>query len=290
MNTIISNKVFCGGRAADENDTYTVYSYDPLQHKWTILPPLPVRYFGLGQVNNKLVAVGGVKKGKGSSNEVYTLYDGGSRKWKQTIPSMPTARYAPGVLSLQSALIVAGGFTSSSYTGAVEIFKQDTSQWYMVDPLPTACCNISLVAIGNTCCALGGYQHPSSLNQALYASVDDLLVRAVPANNQTTHSGNSDTPSAWKTLPNTPTFGPAAAVLAGNLLAIGGKVTSEGGATKKEVYMFPPSTNSWIYISDLPSPRSCTTVAVLSSTELLVIGGRDVDRVNTVYKGTLTIL
>jgi N-acetylneuraminic acid mutarotase len=77
-------------------------------------------------------------------------------------------------------------------------------------------------------------------------------------------------------------------VLAGNLLAIGGDETSKaGGAAKKEVYMYSPSTNSWVYISDLPAPRSSTAVAVLSSTEVLVIGGYDGGRVNTVYKGTL---
>jgi N-acetylneuraminic acid mutarotase len=80
-------------------------------------------------------------------------------------------------------------------------------------------------------------------------------------------------------------------VLAGNLLAIGGDETSKGGAAKKEVYMYSPSTNSWIYISDLPAPRSLTAVAVLSSTEVLVIGGWvdgwEGGRVNTVYKGTL---
>ena len=203
---------------------------------------------------------------------------------------MPTARHSPGVLSLQSALVVAGGYmpSSSSFTAAVEIFKPDTSQWYRTDPLPTACQNISLVAISNTCYALGGYSD-SRLNQALYASVDDLLGNAVPAN-QTTHSGSSDTKSAWKSLPNTPTYGPAAAMLAGNLLAIGGFETSKGGADKKEVYMYSPSTNSWIYISDLPAPRSHTTVDGLSSTEVLVIGGLDertCKTVNTVYKGTL---
>ena len=203
---------------------------------------------------------------------------------------MPTARSSTGVLSLQSALVVAGGRISSPpyYTAAIEIFKLNTSQWYRTDSLPTACQNISLVAIGNTCYALGGYSG-SFLNQALYASVDDLLGNAVPAN-QTTHSGSSDTQSAWKTLPNTPTFRSTAAMLAGNLLAIGGKETSEGGATKKEVYMYSSSTNSWIYISDLPAPRARTAAAILSLAEVLVIGGRDDGgRVNTVYKGTLTL-
>ena len=182
---------------------------------------------------------------------------------------------------------MAGGIRVS-HISAVEVFRPDTSQWCKTDSLPVGCCLIPLVAIGNTCYALGGY-NGSRLNQALYASVGDLLRNAVPAN-QTTHSGSSDTQSAWKTLPNTPTYKPAAAVLAGKLLAIGGNETSErGSAPKKEVYMCSPSTNSWIYISDLPAPRSGTAVAVLSSTRVLVIGGlNERGVVNTVYQGTLT--
>ena len=275
----------------DDNYNYIVYCYDPSQDNWTTLPPLPVKWFGLGQVNGKLVAVGGDNNSdKVITNEVFT-YDERSRKWKQTLPPMPTARYSPGVLSLQSALVVAGGITSNGeYTDVVEIFKAGTSQWYRTDRLPTACQNISLVVIGNTCYALGGYNHLSHLNQVLYASVDDLLRNAVPAY-QTTHSCSSaNIQSAWKTLANSPTYGSAAAVLAGNLLAIGGKETSNGEADKKEVYMFSPSTNSWIYISDLLEPRSNTAVAVLSSTEILVIGGWSGDgRVNTTYKGTLQL-
>ena len=285
--TVISGKVYCGGGWSDSNNKI-VYCYDPSQDKWTTLPPLPVRLFGLGQVNGKLVAVGGKKSDETKTNEVYT-YDERSRRWRQTIPSIPTARWYPGVLSFQSALVVAGGNTSLSYTGAVEIFKPDTSQWYRTDSLPIACLRLSLVATGNTCYALGGYKS-GHLNQALYALVDDLLSNAVPAN-QTTHSGSSDTQSAWKTLPNTPTYEPDAAVLAGNLLAIGGRKTSTwSSAAKKEVYMYSPSTNSWIHISDLPAPRSSTAVAILSSIEILVIGGsHDGGKVNSVYKGTLLL-
>ena len=243
--------------------------------------------FGLGQVNGKLVAVGGQKNNKEKSNKVYTYHEQALwQRWKQTIPPMPTAKWYPGILSLQSALVVAGGNIKSSYTAAVEIFKPDTSQWHRTDPLPTACLRLSLVAIGNICYALGGYKS-GHLNQTLYALVDDLLGNAVPAN-QTTHSGSSDTQSAWKTLPNTPTYEPAPVMLAGNLLAVGGTETSvRGPSATKEVYMYSPSTNSWIYISDLPAPRSQTAVAVLSSTEILVIGGRHRGSVYTVYKGTL---
>ena len=273
----------------NDDDKYIVYCYDPSQDNWTTLPPLPVRWFGLGQVNGKLVSVGGRKKSDGrATNEVYT-YDERSRKWKQTIPLMPKTKHSPAVLSLQSALVVAGGVTSiTEHTDTVEIFKADTSQWYKTDRLPTPCYDISPVIIGNTCYALGGHRDLSRSNQTLYALVDDLLRNAVPAN-QTTHSGSTDTLSAWKILANTPMYAPAAAALAGNLLAIGGDETSSGGADKKEVYMFSPSTNLWIYISDLPEPRSTTAVAVLSSTEILVIGGRSGSRVSTTYKGTLQL-
>ena len=55
--------------------------------------------------------------------DIYT-YDEPSQKWEQTILSMPTARDSPGVLSLPSALIVAGGDGGIwAYTAAVEIFK-----------------------------------------------------------------------------------------------------------------------------------------------------------------------
>ena len=140
---------------------------------------------------------------------MYYTYDGPSQKWKRIIPPMPTARDSPGVLSLPSALVVAGGDGGIwAYTAAVEIFKPDTSQWYMTEPLPTACEDISLASIGNTCHALGGWQNDSEshLNQTLYATVDDLLCNAAISANDTSYSGSSGTPSIWKTLSNTPTY------------------------------------------------------------------------------------
>ena len=272
---IIEDRVYCEGEGV--SGECTVYCYDPSREEWTPLPtslPLPVKNFALGEVSGKLVAVGGEKNNKISA-EVYAYVD---EKWESTeIPPMPTARSSPGVLSLQSALVVAGGFDPGrvyyGYFCAVEIFKSDTSQWYRTDPLPKACHNISLVAIGNTCYGLGGYSR-SNLNQALYASVDDLLGKA----NQTTHSSSSDTQSVWRTLPNTPTYQPAAAVLAGNLLAIGGE--------KAEIHLYTSQTESWTYIGCLPcSSQEFVSVVSLLSLDILVIANKG----KSVYKGTPSI-
>ena len=295
QSTVINGKVYFGGGGGGGD--VNILCYDPSQDNWTTLPPLPVKYFGLGQINGKLVAVGGEKKDRSESKEVYT-YEERAKKWKQTIPSMPTARASPGTLSLQSALVVAGGhmeeleyIIEEDTIAKVDIFKPDASQWYKTDPLPTPCCDVSLTVIGNMCYALGGLRRSfmiTRLNQAHYASVDDLLQNAVPA-----HQSSSDDTcqSAWKKIADTPTYRPTAAVLAGKILAIGGSETSEGGAAKKEVYMYSPSASSWIYISDLPAPRYGAAAAVLSSTEIFVIGGwcGGHDRVRTVYKGTLQL-
>ena len=278
----INRKVYCGG--GDASDDQYVYCYDTSQDTWTSLPPLRIMWFGLGQVNGKLVAIGGCKRNDlGPANGVHT-YDEQSKRWKQTIPPMPTARYSSSVLSLQSALVVAGGIASGTKINTVELYNPATSQWYTTDPLPIVCCLSSPIVISNTCYMIGGYSG-SDLNQALHASANDLLRNAIPAN-MTTHSIKNDTQSAWKALANTPTYRPVAAMLGSNLVVIGGKETSTGIDYSNKVYMYSPTANSWIYISDLPAPRSKAAVAVLSSAEILVIGGL---YERTVYKGTLNL-
>jgi hypothetical protein len=285
---IINDRVYYGGGSTDVDngdDEYIIYCYDPSQDKWTTLPPLPVRWFGLGEISGKLVAVGGRKKlDNRATNEIHS-YNDRTHKWKQTIPPMPTARWSPGVLSLQSAaILVAGGrYAQSSYTEAVEIFSAKTSHWYRTDPMPTPCSSIALIDIGSTCYALGGYKYLSRLNQALFAPIDDLFRNAAPAN----QSGSSDTRSAWKTLPSLPSSQPAVGMLNGNLLALGGKGSSSG-RNRREVCMYLPLNNSWVYFTNLPAPIFGTAVAVLSSTEILMIGGEgNENRLDTVYKGVL---
>lgn len=295
QSVVIGSKIYCGGSAASQ-DEYTVYSYDPQGDKWSTLPPLTIRYFGLGQINEELVAIGGVKKGADEpANEVH-VYDAKLERWKQMIEAtMPSARAFPSVMSVQLGLIVASGLVElydDDYTDVVEIFQADISQWYKADPLPKVYSFLSTVVIGNMCYALGECKHldlgDTTCPRALYASVDDLISNAVPTN-QTFHRDPSDAHSVWKMLPHPPSYQPAAAMLDDYLVAIGGWQVSKEGARKKEVYAFSPSMNSWVHISDLPAPRTNTAVAVMTRMDILVTGGQggDDSRVNTVYKGTL---
>ena len=286
QSVIIDNKVYCSRGSTtlfDSSDDYLVHCYDVSHDRWNTPPPLPVCWFGLGQLNGKLLAIGGRKKDTpGEVSETYT-FDDKSKKWKRAITPMPTARSCPIIFSVKQALIVAGGAIGDEESNAVEIFKLDTSQWYTAEFLPKPCGRISLVVNSNVCYALGGH-NGDHLNKVLYASVDDLLSSAVPVGSQ---SHGHKMKSTWKTLPSTPTNQPTAAAFAGSILAIGGDELSEGGGDAREIYHYSSSASSWIYFGDLPLPLSGTTAACISATEILVIGGWNEHKVKTVYKGTL---
>ena len=232
------------------------------------------------------------------TNELYT-YKERDRKWRQKIPPLPTARFDPGVLSLQSALVVAGGeIEDMTYTEAVEVLRvgerPDVLQWCKTDPLPVACSKISMVITDDKCYAIGGHKVPSYLNHALFASVENLLSNAMPVDqtNSTSNGGNAENELACKTLPNTISFNPATAILAGNIFSLGGWGDSAGGDRKKNVYVYSSSIDSWIYIgaSDFPVPLACAIVAVVSCSQIIVIGGIGRDGiVKTVYSGMLTV-
>ena len=285
--TVIDGCIYCYFAA---NGSYLIYCYDPAQDIWTTLPPLPVRWIGLGQISEKLVTVGGYTRDNQTTNKLYT-FDKVSRIWEQAFPPMPTARRSLGVLCIQSAFIAVGGLDESDiFTDVIEILKLDAMQWYQCKAaqIPVGCRYISLIAIGNICYIMGGsygfHENTTYLNQALYASIDDLLDSTVAASESSSHSG-----TIWKSLPNTPRYVPTATVLAGRLLAIGGGNQPKGGADMKEVYMYSDTSKCWMYISDLPAPRSDMIIVALSATEILVIGGYNGEEVNTVYKGTLQI-
>ena len=288
---VMNGKIYCEGAVSSEcsgKGESTIYCCSVNGDKWTTLPPLPVREFSLGHINNHLVAIGGCTKKLKSTDMIYT-YSEITQDWIQEIPPMPTARHSPGVLSLQSALLVAGGDTGSEQTDAVEVYSQETLQWYRTEPLLMKCRCMSLFAIDDICYVIGGFQYPSILNTAFYASIDDILHTAVPAyQRQPHHSEDSNNQPIWKMLPNTPTYlyGQVATALVDNLVTVGGEKTSDGEGNVTAVHMYFPSINKWLSIGDLPTSQSRATVAVLSPAEFLVIGGFGDDS-RAVYKGTL---
>ena len=286
---VIGDRVYCGGGGSDGDDC-RVFSYSPSEDAWSTLPSLDVRYFGLGQVRGKLVTVGGRKKsGSIVTSKVYESAN--DESWKQSIPPMPVACESPAVLSHHSTLAVAGGNAGRTRTSVVQVFREETSQWYTTEPLPFLWDRPSSLVIGNRWYLLGGgvlKEHYS--NRVICAHVDILLQKAVPYCDQASTDRDS-TNSAWEVLPNTPYYAAIAATLGSSLLAVGGSTTNKRPSNPHTaVYAYSSCTNTWIHISDLPAPRLWAATAMLSPTELLVIGGRGHDRhQSSVYKVLLQI-
>ena len=258
QSTIINGKVYYGGGNASAESDCVIYCYDPQRDDWTTLPQLAVRRFGLGHIDGKLVVVGGTgKDSSATSKELYIIgVDERSPKWRRNYyPPMPTARSFPTVVSHQSSLIVAGGFlTGYKYTRVVEIFSLQSQQWYVGDRLPTPCYNMSTVVIQGVCYYLGGFNNNGTLNQALCTSVNDLCGNTLSQRAHSVDPGTCDTQSAWRTLTHTPVFGPSAVAIAGSLFALGGAETCAQTTTQDKIYVYAPTSNSWIYVSDLPAP------------------------------------
>ena len=316
--TVLNGKVYYGGgNCYDEDDKYNLHCYDPSQDTWTTLPTLPVCNFGLGQVKGELVTVGGAKRTEKQSiedensdqsgdksdtsedsgyeyvitNDVY-VFDESTQKWKQSIPHMPTVRYAVAVLSHPSCLVVAGGcLASGEYTDTVEIYNINTSQWSSTDRLPQACTDLRGAVHNTTGYIMGGSDGEMLLNKVYTVSIDKLISNAVSVGQPNDDINSIDNAPEgdliWKVVANTPDYYPTAVVISGMVLAIGGRDSSDEHT--KAIYAYSQSMDSWIYIGDLPTLVEDAAITTLSPTEFIVIGGEDekFQMISTVHKVTL---
>ena len=95
----------------------------------------------------------------------------------------------------------------------VEVCNSETSQWHTADPLPVPCGLMTSVTIADTWYLLGGVgTDDKDLTAVLYTPLTTLIQKATSPTHQSASSM-----SVWKTLPDTPLVGSAAASLSGNL-------------------------------------------------------------------------
>ena len=91
---------------------------------------------------------------------------------------------------------------------------------------------------------LEDFNNDGTLNHVFCAIISDIV-----------NSGLSHTfPSVWKRLPETPTCGPMATIIAGSLFILGGDETCTRTATQERIHVYSPSSNTWVYVNDLPAP------------------------------------
>ena len=291
---VIGEKVYMGGGLTDYEFTENalqVFQYDQSGDEWSRLPPHHVIYFALAQFKGNLITVGGMIPYSGSITGKVYYFKEQSHRWEEFLKPMLTARTGLSVAITQSAIVASGGITANKgklvYSATVEVYSSETSQWHTADPLPVPCKFMTSVTIADTWYQLGGIgTDGKKIPTVLYAPLTILIQKATSP----THQSASHV-SVWKTLPDTPLVGSAAASLSGNLLMVGG--VNDKSSAFPAVHVFLPLTNSWVRVTtgDLPEPRYVCTAVQLSPNRLLVVGGEDEQNksTKTVFLGSVTI-
>ena len=273
---MIRGIVYVGGEDTLPNyECYLIQQYSPTDDRWSTLPPAPVYYFGMGELNGQLVIAGG--RQNVVTGKVHTL-NSSTQKWVESIAPMPTARHSPAVFSQPSCLTVVGGEDQHySKLSDVEIFMPHTSQWHkMTSPAPSPLCDMTTTVINNKC---------------FIAEYGSTKVYQLCVSLQQTATDSANTPQViteWINLCDLPHkgYGCGLGSINGCLLAVGGgewrnPITTIGG--------FSPITNTWKTVGELPEPRLYCTTVLLPTGELLVMGGgeRALSYTNKVWRAAI---
>ncbi len=275
----LSGKVYVSGGYADrDEDDFIIQVYAPERDGWSRLPKCPVIQFAMAVVNQQLVVVGGFNRDDRPHSAIL-VWDSPSQQWTSPYPNMPTARGSAAAVGYQHFLVVAGGEGGVSTLTTVEILNTSTKRWYAAAPLPVGCSGLTPALVGDTLYLLGGVSGRSSFNKQLFSNSLPALV------SHATSTPCIAPPRTWE-VTDTELTGSTAVSFHNSLLAVGG----EGDIYRisSAVRLYNPQTKGWTKVGDVPAALSLCTCAVLSSEELVVLGGQGKDDMhsNKVYFGT----
>ena len=294
---VVKGKVYYGGGVCQNDDQkYYIHCFDPVQHKWSTLVRVSVRYFGLGEIRNELVTVGGSTSNNAKTGAL-NVYNEASQNWKRTIKPMPTARNSPAVVSLPTGLIVAGGWLHTKSkseidqesTNIVEIYSIKTEQWQSTYSLPVTSNNSKMVTCDNTVYLIGGRDGMKKKSSKVFTALVDESEPAIRKEDRTLVDHTDSLICAWKEVTSTPFFCPSAGSVLAMPLALGGQDDNDKPA--QGIHAYSPSSNSWVKIGDLPYSVAFPAIVSLTSIEFLMIGGEDVNKTKlaSVTKIKLTV-
>ena len=235
--------------------------------------PSYLKYFSLAIVSDQLLLVGGWEiEGNDATNKL-GAWNERSKRWTHPLPPMTTACSSPSVATHNNRwLVVMGGNGDRALLSRVEILDTtEPMQWYQAASLPHPCRQVPCATTGNMCYLLSGYTEGGAASKrAFSAYLDDLISQAVTNPNLISASIPSPI-SPWQLLPDTPTTQSTALAFQGALLAVGGGSLSI--LERPTIYIYRPSSNSWVEAGELTTKRWGSGCITLPSGELLVVGG-----------------
>ena len=238
-------------------------SYNLTNKKWNELPNYPCRHGSLAVVNGQLTAIGGYDDTCIYTNKFLTLREGWFlSSWSDVFPPMPTKRHSTTAVTSKEHLIVAGGSTGPGLAyniNTVEVMDTKTLVWSTVASLPHHYKRASATICGDHLYMLGGDDDDGKTKSVLTCSLTELL------------QSSSSSSSVWHRVADVPAFRSTCAAVNGQLLAVGG--CDKDDKATAAIHKYNPTTNSWDHISNMPTARYDSFVAVLPTNEIMVVGG-----------------
>lgn len=272
-----------GSSVVDGNTAYfsygtAIYSYNSENEKWSILQTNALRFSSLEVVQGLLTTIGGRSSStRETTDKLLSLVNElGTYKWVESFPPMPTKRCYVVTTTTKKELIVAGGTTTGqpeNNTTLIEVMDVQSLTWNTAISLPMPITNGSFSICGDTVCIVGGktiFTLPlkSFLNSfSTQKSLTSRLKRSLTMSLSLTPPPQE----VWSRGADIPVHRTTCASVNGQLLAVGG-VESEGKVSAA-IYKYDRDLDCWEVITHMAVPRYNCHVGVLSSNELMVVGG-----------------
>ena len=261
---VLGDKVYVGGGDSTYDISQAVLLiYDCHDDSWKTLDTPTVNY-ALTTYNSQLVLVGGRDpNSKHVTNQLWALDE--QWHWTQSLPPMTTKRSRASAVSINHYLIVAGGLDDDlGPLDVVEVY--DGQYWRKAQSIPKASFSMKSCLLKGIWYLAGGEIIYTSL-YSLIAATSSEVVRQT---------------SVWKELPNVP-------IKWSTLVTIGKHLATVGGFSfSSAIHVFSFSTNSWVYVGNLPVASHSTCTVVLSTGELLVVGGeKEWELLSSTFRGKI---
>ena len=261
---IIGRNVYiAGGLAPDARSSLIVQVYNIDTGMWSTLPPAPQYYCEAIAINNNLVLIGGRESStRKSTNMLSTwLVEGGG--WTQTIPSMSTRRFNPGVLLLKNYLFVFGGLGEDKETllDSLEVLNIEENQWSSGRGLlPQPLDGLKLGVFGDAVILTSARDSTTTSTTESW----EIPVRVL----EDSVTNSSSQPIQWTPIANTPYFRSSLLTNSKQPIVVGG---NRGGQPTEDISLYKP--NRWEIVGHLSEPCIRPAVAAISDTSFLVFGG-----------------
>ena len=239
-------------------DSKDVYRYTISTDEWLSLPPCPHSYSALVIIDNELTAVGGYS-GRYCINKLFTLRKG---RWVEKYPPMGRGHSSAACVGISNVhhmnIIVIGGYgEGGGWTTAVELLNTHSRRWSTLASLPKPLTLPSAVVCDDLLYVIGG--------NCVYS----YLLSALP---ESTIPDKSLQSPIWKPLSDLPLHDSTPAILAGQLVCVGGR-QARAHVSPRDDSIYQLVDGQWVKIGTISSARNDCLGVTPSPDRMLVVGG-----------------